>query len=345
MNARFLVAVLALALAGCDSSIDSPAGGGIAQGSDSERLVVTTAVPPPALHRDRRASWLAHGLSDAAKLLFVSDDESDDVYIFALPAMTLEGTLTGFEEPGGMCVDAAGNVWLANTAAQTMVEYSHAGTLLASLSIAAQYPVGCAINPRNGDLAVASIMDTMGGPGNVEVFAKGSLVGRPYQNPNQYEYFFAAYDGNGNLYVDGFGPSFGYTLSELPARSASMESIAVSGATIYFPGGLSWYPHRKYLIAGDQECNGAISSCEYWLSISGTTATVAGSTPLVSSTGGACDVDQGTVPTLGDRFLGPCIAQSPAPNIAGVWPYSAGGKPLAYSTGVDYPIGSAVSFK
>ena len=53
---------------------------------------------------------LNHALEADGHSVFESDLGVDDVYIFALPDMTLKGTLTGFREPLGDCSDNHGNV-------------------------------------------------------------------------------------------------------------------------------------------------------------------------------------------------------------------------------------------
>ena len=66
----------------------------------------------------------------APRLLFVSDVSTNDVYIFTMPDMNLKGTLTGFNQPQGECSDTHGNIYIANTRASTVLEYSRTGTLL-----------------------------------------------------------------------------------------------------------------------------------------------------------------------------------------------------------------------
>ncbi|MGB8907824.1 MAG: hypothetical protein WCC84_03655 [Candidatus Cybelea sp.] len=52
---------------------------------------------------DHRTSWMA---PDARRkdLLYISD-ETGDVYVFSYPRGELKGTLTGFADPQGECVD------------------------------------------------------------------------------------------------------------------------------------------------------------------------------------------------------------------------------------------------
>ena len=71
--------------------------------------------PYGPLHRDRRKSWISPDAKRSPRLMFASDSEHGDVYIYSLPDMKLKGTLTGFYEPQGLCSDPRGNVYVANT--------------------------------------------------------------------------------------------------------------------------------------------------------------------------------------------------------------------------------------
>jgi hypothetical protein len=105
-------------------------------------------------HLMRRPSWMA---PDATRknLLYISDVGTNDVYVYESLSLKLAGTLTGFSEPQGECSDAAGNVWITNTNMSQIIEYAHGGTTpIATLSDPYEFPVGCAVDPRSGNLAV-----------------------------------------------------------------------------------------------------------------------------------------------------------------------------------------------
>ncbi len=358
-SARYAVSVLAAAafLAACNGGSQSqsagyapsgtaPMGGAHVLDKHSGFPASTALKPVGALHPDHHKSWVSPDAKNKPRLLFVSDDDTNDVYIFTMPGMALKGTLTGFSEPQGMCTDGSGNVWITNTETSQVFQYSRTGTSLKSVSTPGYYPVGCAVNKSNGDLAVSNLISTSGYGGNVEVFANGSGTGTPLVNSSQLEYFFPAYDKSGNLYVDGFSTAGSYILSECASGSNSCSTLSVSGGSISFPGGLNWDRVNNNLIAGDQECNGQAASCQYAMTISGSTATITGSTPLNDYSGGGCDVDQGTLAPMSKYFAGPCISQSSgASSAAARWSYPAGGNPTNYSTAAEYPIGSAISNK
>ncbi|HEX4012773.1 MAG TPA: hypothetical protein VHX17_02650 [Candidatus Cybelea sp.] len=300
-----------------------------------------TSVKMPKVHSDKGKSHVSPDAGNAPRLLFISDDGTNDVYMFKMPSMTLKGTLTGFSEPQGMCADKAGNIWITNTGTLQIYQYSRTGTLLNTLSDPDGDPVGCAIDKSTGDLAVTNIFDNSGNA-TVDVYANATGTPTSYSNPAQSENFFPSYDNSGNLYVDGFGNS-GFSLSVLPSGSSSMTTVSVSGGTIFFPGGMNY--KGGSLIIGDQECNGGSDSCQYATTVSGSTATITGSTPLENSDGGACDVDQGTIAPQGKYFAGGCITEGSGASTAARWAYPAGGIPTNFSTNVSEPIGAAISAK
>jgi hypothetical protein len=302
-----------------------------------------TAVHSFAVHPDHSKSWISPDVARAPRLLFVSDDGTNDVLIFTMPAMALKGTLTGFSEPQGMCSDASGNIWITNTSTSQVFQYSRTGQLLKTLSDADYFPVGCAVNRSNGDLAVTNIVNVSDEPGNVMIYKGGTGSGSPLTNSNQYEYFFPTYDASGNLWVDGFSNSFEYILSVCPASGDSCNTASLSGGTLYFPGGLNWDRVGGNLILGDQECQEEAASCQYTATTSGSSATITGSTDLKNYDGTNCDVDQGTLAPFSKYFAGPCITEGTSVSTANRWPFPGGGSSTSHSTSVSEPIGSAIS--
>ncbi|MBV9719241.1 MAG: hypothetical protein JOZ77_07970 [Candidatus Eremiobacteraeota bacterium] len=300
-----------------------------------------TSIEPPRVQRDTRKSHISVDAKSAHPLLFVSDDKTYDVYIFSMPKLDLKGTLTGFNDPQGMCSDKYGNVWITNAEDYKVVQYSHSGTFLKSLTDRNGYPVGCAVNDSTGDLAVTNIFDQSGNA-SVDVYADARGKPTVYSNATQIENFFAAYDNKGDLYVDGFSSS-GFSLSEIRSGSSKMKTLSISGGTIYFPGGVNW-SKATGLVIGDQDWNNAPESWQYALSVSGSTATITGSTPLTNYEGGACDVDQGTISSSGNYFFGECALITTA-NAGTVdqWTYPAGGAPVNYTTNVTSPIAAVIS--
>ena len=127
---------------------------------------------------DHGASWMAKGAASGA-LLYLSDYATSDVYVYSWPGLKVVGTLTGFANPQGECVDKSGNVWVTNSSASQLLEYAHGGTSpIASLATPNQYPASCSVNLRTGELAVGSIESTTLGQGGVTLFKNASARGR-----------------------------------------------------------------------------------------------------------------------------------------------------------------------
>jgi hypothetical protein len=299
----------------------------------------------PNVRPDHHKSWVSPDVKKARRLLFISDIDTNDVYIFTMPAMKLQGTLTGFDGPQGMCSDRTGNIWVNNTNSAEIQQYSRNGKLLKTIDDSGYYPIGCDVNKKNGDLAVTNIRTTSGEPGNVTVYSSDSDP-QTLANPDQTEYYFPAYDTKGNLYVNGRGGSSNaIMISECPSGSSSCSTLTVSGVTLNVPGGLNWNKVAGKLVVDDPKCNNVWGSCLYSMSISGSTATVTGTTSLHDTNGGGCDVDQGVFAPNDKYFAGGCIAQGSNPAAVAQWKFAAGGNPTHSNTSVGYPVGAAISIK
>jgi len=306
------------------------------------------------VHPDRHKSWMSPDAKDVRRLYFASDDGTDDVYVFALPSMTLTGTLTGFHEPQGECTDRHGNVYIANTSALEVLEYSRTGTLLNTYNDSYGYPVGCAVNPVNGDLAVTDKYSTSFSAGQVLVYSSPSSSPTVLTNPAQYQYFFAGYDNAGDLWVDGLTYSSGgpFILSSCGASSCS--TINLSGGTIYFPGAVQWDRTRSEWVVFDQSCGDTPAACSY--PVSGTGVLGSPTTYLNYEGGPVCDLVQAVIAANGKKYAAGgdyefhgygCSSTSGAPNSSfDRWAYSSGGTPTNYTTSyANVPSGAAVSTK
>lgn len=264
-------------------------------------------------------------------LLYISDAATYEVYVYSYPRGRLVGTLSGFDQPQGGCVDSAGDVWIANTQASELLEYSHGGTSpIQSLSVPGS-PTGCSIDPKTGNLAVTDLFGPNGIQGNVPVYKGAEGTPTVYYNSSVYFPYFCAYDGNGNLYADGrtFGGEFG--LVELLSRRSRLDTVTISGGRIYFPGGVQW--DGKNVAVDDQEYSDKQGSAIYRLSISRKGATIKGTAVLTGS------VDVVTFWKQGDKAIG-ADAQTA---FVGFWKYPEGGYATKFLTAFVEPIGVAVS--
>ncbi|HEY2554517.1 MAG TPA: hypothetical protein VGI15_04630, partial [Candidatus Cybelea sp.] len=201
---------------------------------------------------DRAASWV---LPDAKKqdLLYVSDLEAQEVFIYAYRGKKLVGTLGGFFNPEGLCVDKKGNVWVTNDTSDgnhQVIEYAHGGTTpLQTLTDPDGRVNGCAVNPVTGDLAVTNFWGPTERAGGVSIYPHGGGSPAAYSDPNIYYYYYCGYDDKGDLFVDGLGYGSETGFAELPAGGSAFVDIALP-ETIYLPGGVQW--DGQYMAVGDQ---------------------------------------------------------------------------------------------
>jgi hypothetical protein len=329
----------ALVLAGCGGGATTSSLPGSAAAAS---LSTSAAVRAVTAHPDRRRSWISPE-AKAKELLFVSDAGTADVYMYQVPTLKLVGTITGFDQPQGECSDTKGNVWITDTNAQTIYEVSHQGRLENTLADPDGYPVGCAWNPKNGDVAVMNLFGLDGAQGGVLIYPTGSKPPTEYTNPKQYYYNFGGYDNSGNLFLDG-RESGVFVLSELAAGAKSAKTIKVTGAKIYFPGMVQWEPSSSELLVGDQQCGDVNASCIYQLTLGTGGATVSGTTKLENAAGGSvCDLVQG-VEADGEILGSDFEFCGYTPSTTEIWPYPAGGTPSAENSTTDNsPVGAALS--
>jgi hypothetical protein len=301
-------------------------------------------------HPVKGKTWFAKDAKDMPRLLFISDYAGEAVYIYSMPEQKLVGTITGFSSPEGMCEDNSGNIWIANASAQEMLQYSRTGTLLRTLSIANAYPASCAVNRKTGDLAVSNIESTSG-PGNIMIFKNASGGGTEYTNSDIYEYFFVGYDDSGNLFFDGTDSTRSTSyFAELPSGSGTTKTISLSNGTLHFAGLVQWYKIGKYIALGDQMCGGTTSACIYWVTVSGSTATISGTTNLTNYKGGqVCDLTQGVLAADREKYVAGADYETCGytTNTTDRWAYEAGGQPTNDDNTVTFlePIGAAISAK
>jgi hypothetical protein len=301
--------------------------------------------PYGTLHPDHRKSWVSPDAKEEARLMFASDAGLGDVYIYALPSMTLKGTLTGFSQPQGLCSDTGGNVYIANTNATQVLKYSRAGTLLSTYSDAYGYPVGCAVDPATGDLAVANIFGFTGA-GQVLVFSSPSSSPKVLTNRREYYYYYVGYGPGSSLWVSGKDSSNIYMLSDCGASSCS--TIKLSGGKIYFPGAVQWDSTQATWVAFDQLCGNTSAACSYPVSAKGV---LGKATKYSNHTGGAiCDLIQGDIAADHHKYVvgGDYEYCGGTPSSYDRWGYTGGGKPTAFSAASNtysVPAGVTVSTK
>jgi hypothetical protein len=300
--------------------------------------------PYGPLHRDRRKSWIAPDTKRRPRLMFASDSEHGDVYVYSLPDMKLKGTLTGFYEPQGLCSDTRGSVYVANTLGTQVLKFARNGKLLHSYTDSYGYPIGCAFDPATGDLAVTNAFG-FSGAGQVLIFP-GTGLPKVLTNPSQYSYYFAGYGpGGDNLWVSGRDASGNFMLSQ--CNYSTCSTVNLTGGTVYFPGTVQWDKSSGSWVVFDQLCNDTAMTCSYPVSASGALGT-----PTVYQNyqgGNVCDMVQGEIAANHGKYVvgGDYAYCNTLPKTNDRWTYAPTANPTAYVTLPSYsdPVGATVSTK
>lgn len=283
----------------------------------------------PSAHAEHHGSWVAPG-AVGQDLLYVSDEGTNDVYIYSWPQGKLVGTLTGISYPQGECVDKAGDVFVTSIGKNLrshIYEYARGGTKrIAILDDLDVWPHGCAIDPTTGNLAVTNLENVRGGPGNVSIYSHARRFLGHYHASDKGYYFFCGYDETGNLFADaGADINSDYGLTELPAGGTTMSDISLD-QTIYYPGGVQW--DGNYVAVGDTAANAI-----YQFSISGSSGSLANTTRLR----GASDVLQFWI------ARGIVAGANAGSATVKYWKYPSGGKSTQAINGLTDPVGVVVS--
>jgi hypothetical protein len=297
---------------------------------------------PPGLSAARGygESWMTPDRNERKKaLLYVSDLTASDVYAFTYPGGKLVGTLTGFANPQGLCADKRGDLFVANVNGNDILEYKHGGTApIATLEDQGYYPFSCAVDPTTGNLAVTNQITSTANSGNVAIYDLADGKRKLYAGASLYYYEFCAYDGAGNLYIDGgtVGTTvFGFV--ELPKGKKLFTTITLNVAPSS-PGGVGW--DGKYVTVAD---NTPGANVVYRYSVSGSSGTNKGSTAL----SGAQSVNEYALwPSNATRLIVPNVAgTSPLTSNVLYYSYPAGGSPTKTIEGFggEFAFGAAVS--
>jgi NHL repeat len=309
-----------LALGGC----------GVPQG-----IVGTAGSLPPAAF-DRHAhggSWMSPEAKNQ-RLLYVSDSQANDVYVYTYPKGALVGTLTGFNEPWGLCSDRAGDVFIADVWNYRLVEYAHGGTSpIATFSDNDGHPTNCAIDPSTGNLAVTFyFLNRPGRKSEIAVYVGAKGTPRHYKGSKIGQGLWACtYDEHGNLFVDGTYGRTSVIVGIAELRKGHRKLIDISlGTWVQYLSGIQWAD--GYLAIADQS-QGSHEATIYRLSLQGRKTVLAGTTELDGTQG----VEQFWVE--GDRVAAPGWDTA----AVRLYHYPTGGAAKKTIGGLQHPFGVTVS--
>ncbi|HTU82856.1 MAG TPA: hypothetical protein VMF61_12040 [Candidatus Acidoferrales bacterium] len=263
-------------------------------------------------------------------LLYVSDLNQNAVYIFTYPAGKLVGTLKGFHAPHGECLDAAGDVFVTDSADREIFEYPRGSThRIATLDDSSGFPMHCAVDPLTGNLVVTNF-PLLSGAGNVVTYVHARGSAQPLAHSSVGIPYFAAYDAKGNLWVDGMDSHAQYfQFGELPAGRKKWRAVTLPHR-VAFPGAVQWVGDE--LVVGDQ-VNLDGPSAIYEFSLRNGRATLVGTTPLRNS----CDVLQFQVDG------GTVVASNTCEKAVLYFDFPRGGKSIqSITTDLSQPVGIVI---
>jgi hypothetical protein len=247
-------------------------GGAVPIGSAAS--ISGAALPAMGATRSASHSWMAPEARHD-DLLYVSEYGGGVVDVFSYPKGAQVGALSGFSSLQGECVDAKGNVWiLSNDTHPGAAEFAHGGTSpIASVSDSGQEPYGCAIDPTTGNLAISNQS------GNVAIYASAQGTPKLIADGAMVLGLWCGYDNQGNLFFDGLNGKIESQLAEVP-KNGSLTNLTLNGS-LGFPGNIQW--DGSSVTIDDVMYQSENTSAVDRLQISGSSASIIGTTPLVGS--------------------------------------------------------------
>jgi hypothetical protein len=265
-----------------------------------------------------------HAFSKASSdaLLYIANS-CDQVCIVSYPGGSEVGQLGS---TGGICPEPNGNVYQPtwNSSGYAGVdEYAHGGTQpLRSIALDRNMPISCAVDKKNGDLAVAMIF------GQIAVVPSGSKS--PVFYNVQFNPKSVTYDDLGNLFVDGYKGTKTTVLAELIHGNSSFVELDFK-KQFRDISQLQW--DGKYLAIED-----AVKPIVYRLSVQKTKVSLVGSVQF-SHVGNLA----GTFWIEGSTIILPYAWRRKDPSIIALFPYPQGGKGKVIFSKLRALYGVAVS--
>lgn len=212
-------------------------------------------------------------MTSSQDLLYVGASNGSATYVLSYPTLQLVGKLK--VHATGLCSDTKGNVyvttWSANPPSGAILKYSHAGTKPVLRLNDGYRPVGCAVDPKTGDLAAADLGTLSGRETNIAIWNHGKGVPTLWGDAS-FEFFsFCGYDDHGNLFVDGVDAANNVEFAEMP-KNGTLQNVSLNQA-IEAPGSVQW--DGAYVTVADAKAHKL-----YRFAIAGYTGTLEGSTAL-----------------------------------------------------------------
>ncbi|MBV9232935.1 MAG: hypothetical protein JO030_02735 [Candidatus Eremiobacteraeota bacterium] len=300
----------------------------------------TPTVPTPhgvANGATRAGAAVPGDKRNVKRLIYVSEwriGKPGIVSVFDYQTKQHVHTLSGFNQPTGQCVDAAGDIWIPQADGQSVTEYPHGEwTPIKTLHTSGR-AFGCTVSP-SGDLAVGNF-DVGSAPGSIQVFKNASEPAQQYRCPGFGYYDVPGYDGHGNLYVETIVDlRTGQTgVCELPAGGTALKPVTLN-VTLNSTGSVMW--DGKYITLTENNYQRTYGTAIYQATESPSgNLTVVGTTVLTDRLGRPSGGRQpfilgneNTPKNMHQARIVVGLSASPSGDpVMAYWKYPAGGKPI-----------------
>jgi hypothetical protein len=212
------------------------------------RALAMTLAGDLRLPRRQARSWMLRSAAKKTTLIYSSDWTSGAVNVYEYPNGELVGSLSGFSEPYGGCVDANGDVFVTDIATGKALEYQHGGTSPINKYTPGGDPIGCSVDQK-GDVAVTGFS-----PGDVTIYTGGNPGEAKVYSDADCSYMWPmGYDDKGNLI--GLGDHSGVAICALLSGASSETTLTARNFSIVTPAGTMW--DGKYIALADQTVDGS----------------------------------------------------------------------------------------
>jgi sugar lactone lactonase YvrE len=201
---------------------------------------------------------LSAGFADpdaALKTAVVVSDLGLDTVNAYTPAGKLVATITGFDEPQGLAVDPAGNIYVVNTDKSNILVYKNDyKTRIATLKNPGELAIGVDVDTTTGLVGVTNAWTVSTAPGSVVFYAKGMTSPCvTVKNSTWERVYFGAFDKSGNFYVDGFDADANVLVGVVTGGCKAKTITTLSTANqLFFPGGVQVSATGKVAILDQQ---------------------------------------------------------------------------------------------
>jgi hypothetical protein len=298
--------------------------------------------PAVAPHAQRGGSWMLPEAPDS-DLIYVSGGAAGEgwVYVFSYPQGQYIGSSSLSNAAYGECVDSKGDVFVtaesSSFRAGTIYEYQHGATDPITTLSDPGIPVGCSIDPTTGNLAVANYED-YSNPyyqnfGDIAIYSDAQGTPQMYYSSKFGGFTSCGYDERGNLFLTAAPVSSKLQsqldLVQLARGGDSIQAISLDKRIYYnsvvnLPS-IQW--DGRHMTVSSVHCcphNREGADLIYRLKISGTTATVIGTTVLTGGRRRRLHTAIGQSWIFGNRVI--ASRKGGRDYHISYWPYPEGGK-------------------